>query len=72
MCVFFLFVLYKKYFFSYSINYLLILIFYLSVKIVFHIDLIDIMSTTPGTIGPHSRKKVSYYYDYDVGNYYYG
>ncbi|CAF5048583.1 unnamed protein product [Rotaria sp. Silwood1] len=30
------------------------------------------MTTTPGTIGPHSRKKVSYYYDYDVGNYYYG
>ncbi|CAF1383466.1 unnamed protein product [Rotaria magnacalcarata] len=30
------------------------------------------MSTTPSTIGPHSRKKVSYYYDFDVGNYYYG
>ncbi|CAF3330863.1 unnamed protein product [Rotaria socialis] len=30
------------------------------------------MTTTPGTIGPHSRRKVSYYYDYDVGNYYYG
>ncbi|CAF0915315.1 unnamed protein product [Adineta ricciae] len=30
------------------------------------------MTTTPGTIGPHSRKKVSYYYDFDVGNYYYG
>ncbi|CAF2492751.1 unnamed protein product [Rotaria sp. Silwood2] len=30
------------------------------------------MTTTPGPIGPHSRKKVSYYYDYDVGNYYYG
>ncbi|CAF1397935.1 unnamed protein product, partial [Didymodactylos carnosus] len=23
-------------------------------------------------VGPHSRKKVSYYYDSDVGNYYYG
>ncbi|CAF1250240.1 unnamed protein product [Rotaria sp. Silwood1] len=30
------------------------------------------MSTTPATVGPHSRKKVSYYYDFDVGNYYYG
>ncbi|CAF2054566.1 unnamed protein product [Rotaria magnacalcarata] len=30
------------------------------------------MTTTPGTIGPHSRRRVSYYYDYDVGNYYYG
>ncbi|UJR37988.1 hypothetical protein I4U23_030670 [Adineta vaga] len=30
------------------------------------------MTTTPASIGPHSRKKVSYYYDYDVGNYYYG
>ncbi|CAF0826627.1 unnamed protein product [Adineta steineri] len=30
------------------------------------------MTTTPAPIGPHSRKKVSYYYDYDVGNYYYG
>ncbi len=30
------------------------------------------MTTTPSSIGPHSRKKVSYYYDYDVGNYYYG
>ena len=27
---------------------------------------------TSSTIGPHSRKKVSYYYDFDVGNYYYG
>jgi len=36
------------------------------------IDLITIMSSTPATIGPHSRKKVCYYYDYDVGNYYYG
>ncbi|CAF3635043.1 unnamed protein product [Rotaria sordida] len=33
---------------------------------------IKLMTTTPGPIGPHSRKKVSYYYDYDVGNYYYG
>ena len=30
------------------------------------------MTTTPATVGPHSRKKVSYYYDFDVGNYYYG
>ncbi|CAF2511644.1 unnamed protein product [Rotaria sp. Silwood2] len=30
------------------------------------------MSTTQATVGPHSRKKVSYYYDFDVGNYYYG
>lgn len=30
------------------------------------------MSTTPAPIGSHSRKKVCYYYDYDVGNYYYG
>jgi len=30
------------------------------------------MTTTPSTVGPHSRKKVSYYYDFDVGNYYYG
>ncbi|CAF0768725.1 unnamed protein product [Didymodactylos carnosus] len=28
------------------------------------------MNTSP--VGPHSRKKVSYYYDFDVGNYYYG
>lgn len=30
------------------------------------------MSGTQSTLGPHSRKKVSYYYDFDVGNYYYG
>lgn len=30
------------------------------------------MSSTQSTVGPHSRKKVSYYYDFDVGNYYYG
>lgn len=38
----------------------------------FYSDLCHTMTTTPASIGPHSRKKVSYYYDYDVGNYYYG
>jgi len=29
-------------------------------------------STTTATLAPHSKKKICYYYDGDVGNYYYG
>jgi len=29
-------------------------------------------STTTATMAPHSKKKICYYYDGDVGNYYYG
>ena len=37
-----------------------------------HLDRSSTMTTTPTPVGPHSRKKVSYYYDFEVGNYYYG
>ena len=29
-------------------------------------------STAMQTVAPHSKKKICYYYDGDVGNYYYG
>jgi hypothetical protein len=62
--------------FDFCINYLLKLIVHLSERQrenPFHLDLINTMTTsTPTPVGPHSRKKVSYYYDFDVGNYYYG
>ena len=29
-------------------------------------------STSATTLAPHSKKKICYYYDGDVGNYYYG